>query len=588
MTRIRQPIVTVLGHVDAGKTSLLDKIRGTSVVLREVGDMTQHIGASMLPKEIIYKIAGPLVEKYNIDFKFSGLLIIDTPGHAVFSNLRKRGGSVADISILVVDVINGLQAQTYESLSLLKARGVPFVIAANKIDRIDGWVPAQTLLFSESIKTQTKTVIYRLNQLIGNIIEELSHYGYTAQRFDEVRDFKTTVPIVPTSAVTGEGIAELLLILAGMSQRFMLEKLEVTEGFARGTVLEVKEITGMGHTIDVIIYDGVLRKNDTIVIGSLKGPIVTKIKALLVPQPLDEIRDPKKPFQRVDEVVAAAGVKIAAPELEEAIPGSPIIATDNVQAAVEEVKKELEEILIATESTGVIVKGDALGSIEAMCRLLDGMKIPVRKADIGDVTKTDVMDALTVREKDPSLGAILAFRVKVPQNIAEMAKNSGVEIFLGDIVYKIIDSFDAWHRWMKDEIRRKKMEGLVMPGKIKILPYVFRRSNPAIVGVEVLAGQITPGVHLINQNGRKIGQLHQIQDKGESLKVARKGAQVAVSIDEGVVGRNIEVDDILIVDMTEENFKKLKEVLDELTPDDKELMKELALIKRQENQFWGI
>ena len=137
---LRQPVVVVLGHVDSGKTSLLDKMRGTAVQSREFGGITQHIGASLFPIETIKDITGNLYERISkYETQIPGLLVIDTPGHEIFANLRMRGGSAADIAILVVDVNKGLEAQTIESIEILRKRKVPFVIALNKVDMLSGW-----------------------------------------------------------------------------------------------------------------------------------------------------------------------------------------------------------------------------------------------------------------------------------------------------------------------------------------------------------------------------------------------------------------------------------------------------------------
>jgi translation initiation factor 5B len=323
---MRQPIICMLGHVDTGKTSLLDKIRGTAVQLREAGGLTQQIGASYFPFDTLVAITQKLVKNFKVNVKVPGLLVVDTPGHEAFANLRTRGGSVADIAILVVDVMHGFENQTYESLNILKSRKVPFIVAANKIDRVDGWRSEEYASFLENYQKQQDWVKNDLDNRIYNIMGTLSRQGISSDRFDRVRNFTKNVAVVPVSAKTGEGLGELLAVLIGLTQQYLEQKLQVTDGKALGTILEVREEPGLGTTINAIIYDGVLKSEDTIVIGGKEGPIVSKIRAILVPQPLDEIRDPKKKFNTIDEAAAAAGIKIAAPDLGDAIPGSPLIA----------------------------------------------------------------------------------------------------------------------------------------------------------------------------------------------------------------------------------------------------------------------
>jgi len=461
---IRQPIVCVLGHIDVGKTLLLDKIRKTSVQAREAGGITQHIGASFFPMETLMEVCGPLIKAYKGEIKIPGLLVIDTPGHEVFANLRRRGGSVADIAILVIDVMEGFQAQTYECLSILEARKTPFLVAANKIDRIPGWKPISDAPFMVSYSKQDPYVQRDLDERIYSIIGTFSRLGYRADRFDRIQfgKIKTyeelirTVPIVPTSAKTGEGIIELLAVLIGLTQQYLRHRLATTEGPAKGTVLEVREEIGLGTTVNAIIYDGVLKKGDTIVLGGKKGPITTKVRAILLPKPLDEIRDPRERFSSVEEVHAAAGVKIVAPDLEDALAGSPVYVVpegEDVGPYVEAVRAEIEKVRIVTDKTGIVVKADALGSLEAIIQSLARRKVPVRLADVGDVCKSDVIEASVVREKDEAYGAILAFNVRVLPDAEEEAKARGVRIFESNIIYTLIDEYVRW----ADEIRETRL-----------------------------------------------------------------------------------------------------------------------------------
>ncbi|HID18471.1 TPA: translation initiation factor IF-2, partial [Candidatus Bathyarchaeota archaeon] len=317
---IRQPIVVVLGHVDHGKTTLLDKIRGTIVASREPGAITQHIGASYVPIRILEKLCMGLLKKFDFKIEVPGLLFVDTPGHAAFSSLRRRGGSVADIAILVVDVNEGVMPQTIESLEILRARRTPFIVAANKVDLIPGWRPPSDLCFFERLKTLDRSMDRILNDKVYGIVASLAQHGINADRYDRVRDFTKTVAIIPVSAKTGEGIPDLLAILVGLTQQYLRQRLEVS-GQTAGTILEVREDLGLGVNINVILYDGILREGDTIVIGGKHGPITTRVRAILMPKPLDEIRDPTEKFKSLKKVSAAAGVKIVAPGLEDVIAG---------------------------------------------------------------------------------------------------------------------------------------------------------------------------------------------------------------------------------------------------------------------------
>jgi len=589
----RQPIVCVLGHVDTGKTSLLDKIRKSSVQAREAGGMTQHIGASFFPIETLMNICGPLLGKSKEKVKIPGLLVIDTPGHEAFANLRKRGGGAADIAILVIDVLKRFERQTYECIDILKARKTPFLVAANKIDRIPGWVSKPSVLFQASYDSQDAYVKEDLDNRLYEIMGEFSRLGFRADRYNKITDFTRTIAIVPVSAKTGEGIPELLAVLVGLTQQYLTERLQVTEGPAKGSVLEVKDEPGLGITINAIIYDGVLQKGDTIVIGGKEKPIVTKIRALLLPKPLDEIRDPRDKFSSVDAVPAAAGVKIAAPELEDALAGAPLYTIPSmgqVDDYVRIVSEEVQKVKITTGVDGVVVKTDTLGSLEAIAESLQRENIPIRLADVGDISKRDVTEAAVVKEHEPFYGVILAFNVKVLPDAETEAADRKIPIFNRNIIYHIIEDYTNWMHGEQEARLQSEYDQLIKPGKVQIMQgFIFRRAKPAIVGVEVLAGQIKAKYPLIKADGTDLGDVSQIQDKGENIPEAKRGMQVAISLEKPIVGRHIDEKDVLYVKVPEAHVKLIMGKFQErLTVDEQEILNEYIKLMRKKVSFWGV
>lgn len=589
---LRQPIVCVLGHVDTGKTLLLDQIRKSNVQAREPGGMTQHVGASFFPVETLRELAGPLLQKFGGDVRIPGLLVIDTPGHEAFTNLRRRGGGAADIAILVIDILKGFEAQTFESIEILKSRLTPFVVAANKVDRIAGWIPQSTSSFMESYKKQDKYVQQSVDEHLYNIIGKFSEMGFRTDRFDRITDFTRTIAIVPTSAKTGEGMTELIAVLIGLTQQFLKSRLQTTDGPAKGTILEVKEEIGLGVTVNVIIYDGVLRKNDTIILGGKNGPIETTVRALLLPKPLDEIRDPRDKFSVVNEVSAAAGVKIAAPNLDDALAGAPLYAVpsrNELAAYINEVSEEVQKIRVSMDIDGVILKTDTLGSLEAIAESLQRESIPLRLADVGDISKRDVAEATVVKEKEPLYAAILGFNVKILPDAAEEAEDRRIPVFREKIIYHLIDEYLKWMQEEKEAREKNEFDRLTRPAKVKVLSgYVFRKAKPAIVGVDVLAGKIQPKVKLVTVDGKEVGEVLQIQEKGEAISSAEAGKQVAISIDKPVVGRHFNEEDTLYVEVPEEHVKRLlAKFQDRLDPAELECLNELIEIMRKTTPFWG-
>lgn len=578
---IRQPIAVVLGHVDHGKTTLLDRIRGTSVAAREPGQITQWIGASFIPARTVSEICGPLLTRFKLKIEVPGLLFIDTPGHETFSNLRRRGGSAADVAILVIDVTKGIEPQTVESLNILRARKTPFLVCCNKIDAVPGWKSSPEGSFLLNREVQRSEVMTDLDNRLYTMMGTLSRFGFRSDRFDRITEFAKTVALVPVSAKTGEGLPELMAVLIGLVQSFMKDELTSGLGPGEGTVLEVKEEPGLGITADTMIYNGRLSVDDNVLVAGRNGVISTRVRALLLPKPLDEIRDPRDKFTRARFVDAAAGVKVAAPGLDNAIAGSPlyVVADPSLRSSLEKrILDEVETVKVSTDRTGVIVKADALGSLEALTTSLAAQQVPVRLADIGDVSRRDVVEAEVVRAKDRYLAAILCFNVRLLPDAEVELSVSGIPVFKGDIIYHVLEEYTRWVDAQKSAGVKAEMDLLIRPGKIRLLKgFVFRRSDPAIVGVEVLDGLIRPKYPLVNGSGKRVGVVLRIQDQGKDVGEAGVGKEVAVSIDKPMVGRHIFEGDVLYVEVPPQHVRALStKFKDYLSPREVALLEELA------------
>ena len=590
---LRQPVVVVLGHVDSGKTSLLDKIRGTAVQSREVGGITQHIGASYFPIETIKEITGKLFDKLSkSENPVPGLLVIDTPGHEVFANLRMRGGSAADIAIVVVDVNKGLEAQTIESLDILKNRKVPFVIALNKIDQISGWKKNNVILMAEQLKLQDPTILTFLDEKIYTVVGALSRLGYISEAFWRVKDFTKELAIVPVSASTGTGVPELLAVLVGLTQQYLSKKLERHGAETKGIVLEVNDEIGLGPSANIILLDGTLKQGDKIVVGKRDCATTTKIKALLLPKPLDEMRDPRDKFRHVDKVIAAAGLKITSPDLEGVLAGSPLYVVKN-QGDEEKLKaivdSEIRSAIIQTESNGVILRCDTIGSIEAITELLKKENIPIRAADLGNITRRDILSASAVREKDRYLGVVLGFNVKVLEDAEKESFERKIKIFNEKIIYNLVRSYSEWVDYEKlhaDSIIFNEIPPIC---KFQFMKgYVFRRNSPAVFGAEILVGKLKQKVSVIDEDGKKIGVVHQIQNEGKNLDVADKGMQVALSIKGPTIGRQINEGDIFYTDLNSREARLLLERFpDRLSEDEQGIFDFILSKKRKADPAFG-
>jgi len=428
---------------------------------------------------------------------------------------------------------------------------------------------------------------------VYNILGTLSRLQFKSERFDRISDFTKEIAIVPVSAKTGEGLSELLMVLIGLTQQYMQKRLLVSKGNAKGTVLEVKEEPGLGMTINAIIYDGILHQKDTIIVGGKEEPIVTKVRAILLPKPLDEIRDPRDRFTPVNEVSAAAGVKIVAPMLDSVIAGAPLLSTPKeefIQNLVINVSNEVNRIKVKTEKIGVVLKTDTLGSLEAIVSELENNGISIRLADVGNVSKRDVIEAATVKRDSPFQGVILVFNVKTLPDAAIEAKRLSIRIFESDVVYRLVQEYNTWLKMEREALLRESMDALTTPGKIQVLKdLVFRRSKPSIFGVEIITGKIKSGQSLINSNGELIGKINQIQEKGESLSEAEMGLKVAISVRDAIFGRGFNEGDILYIAIPENDCRKLVKTYESMLSDTEvETLHELLNIMRKNRPLWGL
>ena len=489
---LRSPICCILGHVDTGKTKLLDKIRQTNVQEGEAGGITQQIGATYFPVEAIKQKTQVVNRDDTFEFKVPGLLVIDTPGHESFSNLRSRGSSLCNIAILVVDIMHGLEPQTLESMKLLRDRKTPFIVALNKIDRLYGWKKVDNNGFQESLALQNKGVQNEFAKRLADTKVAFAEQGFNSELYYENKSMSKFVSLVPTSAHTGEGIPDMLKLIVQLTQERMVGSLMYLSE-VQATVLEVKAIEGFGMTIDVILSNGILREGDRIVLCGVDGAITTNIRALLTPAPLKELRL-KSQYVHNKEVKAALGVKISAPNLEGAIAGSRlmVVGPDDDESDIEaEVESDLGALFSRVEKSGrgVTVQASTLGSLEALLDFLKVSKIPVANVGIGPVYKRDVMNCGTMLEKNKEYAVMLCFDVKIDKEAQQYADEQGIKIFTADIIYHL---FDAFTKHMAEIAEKKKEDSkllAVFPCVLKPVA-VFNKTGPIVVGVDVIEGNL--------------------------------------------------------------------------------------------------
>ena len=575
---IRQPIVTVAGHVDHGKTTILDSIRKTAIQEGEAGGITQKISFTKIPIENI-KERCPLIKKQKIKLDIPGFLFIDTPGHAAFSNLRKRGGALADLAILLIDINDGIMPQTAEVIEILKLNKTPFIIAANKIDNISGWrKQAETL--KESIDAQAANVSLAFQEKLLTLIGSLHHHGFNAKPFYEITDFTSQIAIVPCSGQSGEGINELIMMLCGLSEKFLKKNLELGNE-AKGVILEVKKEKTIQYA-EAILYDGTLNQTNEIAIASFDEPILTKIRVL------EEIMPVSSRFKTVNNATAANGIRMQLINSEGILPGMPFtIFKNNLEKIREEFKKEVGE-KIKTDEKGIIVKADSLGSLEAILTILRQENIPIIKANIGKINKKDIISAQTNAQNDPENAIILGFNTKEDDEVVTMDK-SKIKIITNEVVYKIIEELLLYQKEKRNEIEREKLMSLATICKLKILhQYVFRNSNPAVFGIEVEVGKLKANTILVNNQGEEIAKVKAIQEEKNKIQKAEQGMQVAISLPGTTFDRQLESENYLYSNLSQHQFREFKKNKELLTQNEIQLLQEIAKIKRKDNLSWGI
>ena len=580
---IRQPIVTVCGHVDHGKTSILDSLRSTSVQETEKGGITQKISFTSYPAEQLKKTC-PLIESSGIKLDIPGFLLIDTPGHAAFTNLRKRGGSLADLAVLVIDINEGIKLQTAEVIQILKHNKTPFLIALNKIDNISGWRTNLKMGLKENIESQAMNIQNTFNERYMTLIGSLNSYGFDSDLYYNITDFTKKIALVPCSARTQQGIPELIMMLCGLSQKYLVNKLELGKD-AKGVVLEIKKERS-GNYAETILYDGQLKKSDQIALSNLDGkPLITKIRVL------EEIEPLSAKFKPKEMVYASTGLRMQLVEKDEIFSGMPFeIYKNNLQELKEKFKKQLSESVNSLlEKQGIIAKADSLGSLEALLFLLKQNNIPVLKAGIGSIKKTDIVSAKANIEINELNAVILGFNVAIDEEAGILLKEEKIKVLTNEVIYKLIEDAVEFRKQKTKEIEKERLIGLASLFKIKILhQFVFRNLNPAIFGIRVEAGKVKKGLNLIDDKGEKIGRIKNIQHEKTSINEATQNMEVAVSVPGINFERVLKDKNYLYSDISEQHFRNFKKNKDLLSSAELKALQEICEIKRKSKSDWGM
>lgn len=476
----RPPVVTIMGHVDHGKTSLLDAIRKSSITSGEAGGITQHIGA------------------YQVEKNGKKITFIDTPGHAAFTEMRARGAAITDIVIVIVAADDGVMPQTKEAIDHAKAAKVPIIVAINKIDKP--------------------------NANIEKVMTEMTEAGLTPDKWGGDTTF------VNISALTGEGIDELLETILLIAE---LRELKANPNrYALGTVIEAKLDKNVGSIVTLLIQNGTLRIGDPIVVGTSFGKVRT-LKNDLGVEIVEALPSTPVEITGVNSV-PSAGDKFMAFETEKQAKS---IADARSEKAKQMQNKNtnslsLDDLFSKIESgvkeINIILKADVKGSEEAVKNALEkidvkGVKTTVIRSGTGTITESDVVLA------NASSAIIIGFNVRPSSKTKELAKEYNVDIRLYNIIYKVIEELEVAMKGMLDPEYEEKILG---EAEVRQL---FRFSK-----VGTIAGSyITNGIIKQNSKARLIrdgvvlydGVIASIQREKDSVKEVKQGFECGITLE---------------------------------------------------------
>lgn len=476
----RPPVITIMGHVDHGKTTLLDTIRKTNVVAGEAGGITQHIGA------------------YQIVYNGKPITFIDTPGHAAFTEMRARGASITDIIIIIVAADDGVMPQTKEAIDHAKAAGVPIVVAVNKIDKP--------------------------NANPERVLTEMSQNGVTPDIWGGDTLF------VNISAKTGEGIDELLDNLLLIAE--MQELKANPNRYATGTVIESKVDKASGVVSTILIQNGTLRLGDAIVVGSNAGKVRTlkndKGENLVEASPsmpvsitgISESPSAGDKFMAFENEKKAKAIseerKLA--EKKRTAGGNNSVSLDDLFNRIEAGEKEIN----------VVLKADVKGSEEAVKNSLlkldvEGIKINVIRSSIGAITESDVVLAAA------SKAIIIGFNIRPNNKIVEYAKENGVDIRLYNIIYKVVEEMEAAMKGKLEPIYEEKVLGQAEVRKL----FKFSKVG-TIAGSYIISGIIKRDAKArVIRDGVVIydGNINSIAREKDQVKEVKQGIECGITIE---------------------------------------------------------
>ena len=570
----KSPVVSFMGHVDAGKTSLMDCIRGTKIQQGEAGGITQSIGSSFVPIEHIRDVTKNIKGKFSVEHNIPGVLIVDTPGHSAFSSMRDRGSSLCDLAILVIDINKGIQPQTEESIKMLKEKNVPFVIAATKIDMIYGWKKTSEINLRKVLKEQEEST----TQIMQSMMEDLK-YEFSKLDIDAVFYFNNKTPnktysIVPISTQTNEGLSDLLSLLVYISQNWMSKKITYKDTLD-ATIMESILDPKLGWVLDVILSNGTLNVGDKITVTTQEGVKISSVRNILTPPQLTQDRT-KVSWTNNTSIKASQGIRIIGSNLENCIAGSSIFKIENNEVeTIEKAKQEFDKFWKSFEwdNKGVCLVAPTIGELDAAYNLLKLEQIPIAKGEISNFSKkvADRYFSLTEEEQLKENKIIFYFHSKAitgkqEDEYSSLCKDLGLTFLHNMVIYQLIDQYkDTKKKFLEERKKENSEKGkAIFPCELQILKdhvYMKGGNDDLLFGIKVRAGRLLKGTPIITEKKVKLGKVTSIQKNHKEISEAKLRDEVCIRIkNESNIsfGRQFVSSDKLISELSRDSIDELK------------------------------
>lgn len=580
---LKAPICCIVGHVDAGKTSLLDKLRNTNIQEKEVGGITQHIGSTFFPIQTIENSCSSIKGKFEVICNIPGILMIDTPGHSEFQSLRNVGTSICDLGILIIDIEESIQEQTKEAIKLLKEKKIPFVVAVTKLDKLYGWKTTKSSNLRDALKEQSKDMSMMLMAKLEDIKYDLSKEDINAEFYFKNSNPKQIYSIVPVSSKTGEGIADLLALLVYTAQNWMLKKI-LYQDTVSCTIMESKYDKHNGYTIDVILNNGTINVGDKFVVSTITGPNICTVRNLLIPSALTQLGK-KTNWDYKDSVRASIGCKIIGSNLDGAYPGTHLFpiktSGDSADAsteadAINNANQEINAVWKSYNfiSPGVFIGTQTFGELDASYSIFQKAGINVAGAYIGEPSNKFIDLILMKTETDtlPENRIYLYFGAFNNTDVFEYAKKNNIILLSSEVIYKLVELYKI----EKEKIikaRQNTNNNAIFPVEMVILKqYIFMKggSEHLMFGVKIKKGTLYKNTPIcIPEKNVLLGKVLNIQFEHKEKEKGEEGQEICIRLDNPnqlIINRQFDVNDKLIACLSRNSIDILKRDYKEVVP----------------------